>query len=205
VRIVQSFCLYVLIVSSMFCPGCRAHPVSLAMMVVGDVVNDADVENLAKKLVERNIAEADKILGARLETLEDDRRTGHEMIVYPVKGDVLGTSRYVVEAENGKIVSLTKSIQNIDGAEDLIKQADLRSKLIGKDPDACRIHGKLGQPVLMLRDQADKSLVMVYDVSNVTNLRGARYCILRFDTADKCEKVNLAGVSASTKENPVQP
>jgi hypothetical protein len=45
--------------------------------------------------------------------------------------------------------------------------------------------------------------VFVYDVRNFTNLRGARYCLLRFDSSDKCCDVKLVGVSASTKEEPL--
>ena len=38
------FCLSTLVAMTGVSLGCRAHPVSLAMMVVGDLVNDADVK-----------------------------------------------------------------------------------------------------------------------------------------------------------------
>ena len=33
------------------CGGCRAHPVTLATMVVGDLISDKDVENRQEKLM----------------------------------------------------------------------------------------------------------------------------------------------------------
>ena len=185
--------------------GCRAHPVSLALMVVGDGINDADVQQRADDLLGHNIAAADSMFGARQETLEDTRGRGRMMIVYPVKGDLLGTSRYVLEVSNGAAVALTKTIQDIDGMEDVIREASLRQALLGKGPAACQGSGNLGRPVLVLRDVADDTLVRVYDVRNQTHLRGARYCVLRFDADDKCEKVNLVGVSASTKPDSARP
>ena len=45
----------------------------------------------------RNITSADGLFGERLEALEDTKHRGRWMVAYPVKGDLLGTSRYVVE------------------------------------------------------------------------------------------------------------
>ena len=33
---------------------------------------------------------------------------------------------------------------------------------------------------------------------------GARYCMLRFDSSDRCEGVTLIGVSATTKKDPAR-
>ena len=184
--------------------GCRAHPVSLAMMLVGEAVNDADIEDRAEKLVGREVSAADQMFGSRQETLEDTNRAGREMIVYPVKGDVVGSSRYVVEASRSTVVALTKTKQNIDGMEDVIKQTALRAKLVGKNPRACSQDGDLGRPILVLRNRDTGNLVRCYDVSNFTNLRGARYCVLRFDANDRCAQVRLVGVSASTKSDPAR-
>ena len=184
--------------------GCRAHPVSLAMMLIGDAVSDVDVDDRAERLVGKEVTAADQMFGSRQETLEDTNRAGRQMIVYPVKGDVMGSSRYVVEASKSTVTALTKTKQDIDGAEDLIRGVNLRGKLIGQGPAACQTRGDLGRPVLVLRDRADGTLVRVYDVRNITNLRGARYCVLRFDAADRCEQVNLVGVSASTKHDPAR-
>lgn len=182
--------------------GCRAHPVSLGVMLIGDAVNDADVQQRAEKLIGRNIAAADEMFGARRETLEDTGKRGRWIVVYPVKDDILGTSRYVVESSYGSITALSRTIQNIDGAEDIIREMDLRPKLIGKDKHGCR--KELSKQVVVLRDMVDGTLVRIYDVRNWTHLSGARYCVLRFDADDNCEQVNLVGVSASTKPDPAR-
>lgn len=192
-----------IVLSSVVSVGCRAHPVSLAMMLVGDLVNDADVKQRSEALMGRNIAAADNIFGDRLETLEDAQRRGRWMVVYSVKGDLLGTSRYVVEANFGEIRAISKTKQNIDGAEDVVRGLDLRSKLMDQRPAACR--ARLGRPVLVMRNLVNGTLVRVYDVRNRTNLRGGRYCVLRFDSDDTCSKINLVGVSASTKSDPTRP
>lgn len=182
--------------------GCRAHPVSLAIMLIGDAVNDADIEDRAMKLVGKDVSAADRMFGARQETLEDTRRAGREMIVYPVKGDLPGSSRYVVEASNSEIVALTKTKQNIDGMEDVLRHTALKAKLAGKSAQACSHEGGLGKPILVLRNRDTENLVRCYDVRNITNLRGARYCVLRFGANDRCAQVTLVGVSASTKSDP---
>lgn len=184
--------------------GCRAHPVSLAMMLIGEAVNDADIEDRAEELIGKNVRSADQMFGARQETLEDTNRAGRELIIYPVKGDLMGSSRYVVEASRSTVVALTKTKRNIDGLEDVIKQASLKAKLIGKNPRECSQDGDLGRPLAVLRSRDTGNMVRCYDVSNFTNLRGARYCVLRFDANDRCAEVALVGVSASTKSDPVK-
>jgi hypothetical protein len=197
-------CLLAAVPLALLAVGCRAHPVSLAVMLIGEAVDDADVENKAAELVGKEVSLANLMLGEQLEALDDTGRHGRAMFVYPVKGDMLNSSRYVVEASNGTVVALTKTKQNIDGAEDVIKAVDLKTRVIGETPAGCRTRGDLGRPILVLRDRADGTLVRVYDVRNWTNLRGARYCVLRFDHNDRCEQVNLVGVSASTKSNPAR-
>ena len=184
--------------------GCRAAPISLAGMLVGDLVNDSDVNNRRPKLMGRPETASDNMFGARLETFDDVERQGVSMIAYPVKLDVLGTSRYVVEVEDGRIVTLAKTKQNIDGSEDMVKAASLKKKLIGKTPAQCSDEGELGEPLRTLRSREKRQLLRIYDVRNWTNLRGARYCVLRFGTENLCEEIRLVGVSASTKKDPAK-
>ena len=184
--------------------GCRASPFSLAGMVVGDLVNDSDVNNRRPKLMGRPETASDNMFGARLETFDDVERQGVSMIAYPVKLDVLGTSRYVVEVADGKIVTLAKTKQNIDGSENMVKAASLKKKLIGKTPAQCSAEGELGEPLRTLRSREKDQLLRIYDVKNWTNLRGARYCVLRFGTGDLCEDIKLVGVSGSTKKDPAK-
>ncbi len=178
--------------------GCRAHPVSLGMMLIGDAINDSDVKDRAGELLGNKVDAADQMFGERLETFDDTRRLHHEVVVYPVKGDLLGSSRYVVEVRNARIISLSKSKHNIDGIEDVVKGAALGATLVGKNPEACARDGDLGPPILVLRHRGSGNLVRCYDVRNITNSRGARNCVLRFDANDLCTEVKYIGVSATT-------
>jgi hypothetical protein len=184
--------------------GCRAYPSSLAGMVVGDIISDVDVDNRQEELVGQPETAADRMFGARIETCDDVQRQGVSMIAYPVKLDVLGSSRYVVEVADGRIVILAKTKQNIDGSEDMIKAESLKYKFIGKTPTYCSTKGDLGMPVRTLRSREKGQLLRIYDVKNWTNLRGARYCVLRFGGKDVCQSVKLVGVSASTKKDPAK-
>ena len=178
--------------------GCRAAPSSLAGMLVGDVVSDVDVSGREEKLLGQPETAADEMFGERMETFDDVQQQGVTMVAYPVKFDLLKKSRYVVEVTDGKIVALSKTKQNIDGSEDMIKAAALKKKVIGKTPAQSQADAELDSPVRTLRSREKQQLVNVYDVRNWTNLRGARYCVLRFGGDNLCEDIKLVGVSAST-------
>jgi hypothetical protein len=184
--------------------GCRAHPVSLATMLVGDAINDADVKDRRDTLMGKPEKAADDMFGPREETLVDVDRAGVSMIFYPVKNDIFRSSRYVVEVENGLIVVFTKTKQNIDGVEDLIHDATLEKKLVGKTPAECSAAGDLGPPLRQLRCREKGRMLRVYDVRHWSDFAGARYCVLRFDRGDRCESVALIGVSASTRTDPIR-
>jgi len=184
--------------------GCRAHPVSLVTMLVGDAVNDADVKDRRDLLMGKPETASDNMFGPRLETLVDVDRQGVSMIFYPVKGDLLKSSRYIVEVENGVIVVFTKTKQNIDGVEDVIHNASLEKKLLGKSPAECSQEDDLGAPLRTLRSREKDQLLRVYDVRNWSDFMGARYCVLRFDGNDRCQSVALIGVSASTRKDPIR-
>jgi hypothetical protein len=184
--------------------GCRAHPASLVTMLVGDAINDADVKDRRDLLMGKPEKAADTMFGARQETLVDTDRQGVSMIFYPVQGDILHSSRYVVEVENGVIVVFAKTKQNIDGVEDLIHNANLEKKLIGKAPAECSQEGNLGAPLRTLRSREKGQLLRVYDIRHWTDFQGARYCVLRFDGRDRCQSVALIGVSAATRADPIR-
>lgn len=181
--------------------GCRAHPANLAIMLVGDAISDADVQDRAERLLGKPAAAADAMFGERLDTIQ--AQGSRFMQVYPVQGDILSQSRYAVEVRDGRVVALTKAKFNADGVEDVIKQADLSKKLLGKNPRQCRIEGRLGRPILKGKSLQTGEDVFVYDVRNWTNLRNARYCVLRFQN-EACRSIKLVGVSASTKEDPAR-
>ena len=184
--------------------GCRAVPSSLAMLIVGDVVNDVDVRDRRSKLIGRPVAAADSMFGPRVETLVDVHRKGVSLIFYPVELDLLNSSRYIVELENGKIVVIAKAKKNIDGLEDVIHGENLKRKLIGKTPAQCSVDGELGKPLRTLRSREKGQLLRLYDARHWSDFLGARYCMLRFNSSDRCEGVTLIGVSATTKKDPVR-
>lgn len=184
--------------------GCRAHPVSLATLIAGDAINDADVKDRRSQLVGQDEAAADRMFGSRVETLVDVERPGVRILFYPVKSDLFKKSRYIVELEDGIITVFAKTKQNIDGVEDLIHDANLERKLIGKTPTQCRRDGDLGAPLRTLRSVEKKQRLRMYDIRHWSDFMGARYCVLRFDGNDRCQDVTLLGVSATTKKDPIR-
>ena len=184
--------------------GCRAHPGSLVTLIASDAINDADVKNRRSKLIGQDETAADSMFGARLETLVDVERQDVSIIFYPVKNDLFKKSRYIVELEDGVIVVFAKAKMNIDGVEDLIHDANLERKLIGKTPTQCSQDGDLGEPLRTLRSREKGQLLRIYDIRHWSDFLGARYCLLRFDSNDRCQDVTLLGVSASTKKDPIR-
>jgi hypothetical protein len=182
--------------------GCRMHPVSLATMVVGDLVSDVDVSGLQDELMGKPAEAADAKLGARKETFVDTEREQLAMMVYPA-GDPLNAMRYVVETDSGKIAIISKTKHNIDGMEDVLEETALRDKVIGASPAGARAKAGLGKPVRELRSVETGTIVRVYDMRNWTDARGARYCCLRYKS-DRCTEIRLIGVSAATKKDPLR-
>jgi len=181
--------------------GCRVHPVSLGTMIVGDMVNDADVKERAEILINQPVAAADEMFGDRLETLEDTAAE-RELVLYPAKMDLLNSKRYAVEVVNNTITTVSLMKRNIDGSENVLKQMQLEDKVMGKGPKECEEAAKFESPVLIARSKEKGDMVHVYDVRNWTNTRGARYCVLRFDKEYACTDIDMIGVSASTREDP---
>ncbi len=172
-------------------------------MAIGDVIVDADVKKRQEKLYGEPVASADAMFGEREETLVYADDPGRELITYPVKGDLLDEQNWVVESRDGQLVALSRVKRNIDGVEDVVKSAAIKSKVIGKSPDACRLDAELKEPLATLHSRDTGQIMRVYDVRNWTNTRGARYCVLRFDQEDRCKDIRLLGVSASTVKDPL--
>ncbi|MGC9455237.1 MAG: hypothetical protein ACP5HU_10285 [Phycisphaerae bacterium] len=183
--------------------GCRAHPGSLATLVAGDAINDADVRGKRDKLIGKPIAAADEMFAPRLETLDDMDRPGVSIVFYPTDLDLLNKSRYTVETVDGVIEVVAKIKRNIDGIEDMIHAANLREDLIGKSPAECSQDEDLGQPIRTLRSRETDEIVRFYDVRHWSDFLKARYCVLRFQD-EKCSDVTLYGVSAATMKDPVR-
>jgi hypothetical protein len=173
----------------------------LGVKVVGDAVHEVDVDKHAKELVGKPVEKADAAFGARIETAVDTQ-SRREMIVYPVKGDVLGKSRWVVEAEGNRIVALSKVSRDPGGGKDIIKKTQLEKKLKDKTPAEFATEKKFERPVLTLRSRNTGNLIRVYDMTGRMDLLGSKYCVLRFDGSDRCKEIRLVGIPASTKRDP---
>jgi hypothetical protein len=184
--------------------GCSPYSTAakIGIKVVGDAVHEADVDKHAKELVGQPVAKADAELGDRIETAVDTQ-SPRELMVYDVKDDPFHKTRWVVEAENGRIVALSKAEHNPDGGKDIIRKALLDKKLMNKTPAEFQDEKKYSNPVLTLRSKDTGNLIRVYDVKGITDLLGAKYCVLRFDASDRCQEIRLVGVPASTKKDAV--
>ena len=125
-RIDRFFSLALLLAVTALAYGCRAHPGSIAMTLVGDGVHDADVKSRYKKLAGKGPEAADEMFGQRMATFVDTQREGRELLMYKVKGDLLDKSRFLVEVSDGEIVAVDRKVKNKDGVEDIVKLSHCR-------------------------------------------------------------------------------
>jgi uncharacterized protein YegP (UPF0339 family) len=181
--------------------GCTTA-IKIGAKVVGDTVNEVDVDAKSKKLVGQPVQAADTEFGPRIAAFAE---TGgnRELMTYPVEADVLSQFRWVVEAENGKIVAVAKAKNNPDGAKSIIKKALLEEKVMGKSPAEIGANDHFKKLILTLRNLSTNNLVRVYDVHGLVDLLGARYCVLEFDVTDKCIGIRLVGVPAASDDSSV--
>jgi hypothetical protein len=182
--------------------GC--NPVStgakLGVRLVGDVVEDADVKQRGEALVGRPVSAADEMFGKPIDAFKDvqsDRRWR----TYPVKLDVLGRQRYVVEVLGDKVVSVSKT-EKSDRKVDIPRALILKQKVKGKPPRECQTALEFGSPLLAARSENTRRLVQIYDAGMVTDLGTPHYCIVRFDENDRCNELEFVAVGAATKKDP---
>ena len=169
--------------------------------LVGDVIEDGDVKQRGAALVGRPVSAADEMGGKPIDVFKDvqsDRRWR----TYPVKLDVLGQQRYVVEVLAGKVVSVSKAAKS-SRKVDIPRALILKEKVKGKSPQECEAKLELGRPLLAARSENTKRLVQLYDAGMMTDLGTPHYCIARFDEKDRCNELEFVAVGASTKKDPV--
>ena len=183
---------------------CGCNPVhtavKLGMHVVGQVVDDEETNKLGQQLMGKSPADADATLGKRLDVLRDVH-SPREWLVYPVKLDVLGSKRYVVEVSQNQIVGVQMVVRN-SGETDIPLKLYYEAKAKGKAPQECEAALGLGPPMLTVRSLTTGQLGQVYDARLVKELPKPHYCVLKFDSGGLCTQVDLVEVAATANSGP---
>lgn len=181
--------------------GCRAHPLSLAISLIGEAVDDRDVQERKPQLLGEGPEAADEMFGQRHDTLVDDAGGG-KWLIYREPGESFSESFYVVETSpEGRITGLFKCKRNADGLEDVRETRKLAEVVYGKTPVECEVDAGLGPPVYTMHSELSGAAARFHDVGGWSHAAGVRYCVLIFSKRDLCEEVRLIGVTASSHQN----
>ncbi len=186
-----------------FSTGCITAA-GIGVKLVGKAVDAADVKEHEKELLGAELAAADAKFGERLDTLRD-LNSDLSWVIYPVKQDILGKDRYVVEVAAARIVALSRTEKNSDPKRDIPRALIIRSRVKGKPPAECASQLDMGNPLLSVRSDATALLSQIYDARHFKELGSPDYCILRFDEQGLCKDVEFLGIGASTKKEPLSP
>ncbi len=196
--------LGVLVLQVVLVCGCSpiGMGVKLGVKVIGEVVNDIDVEDRQGKLIGHPTAAADKMFGQRLDVFQEVNGP-RQWWTYPVDLDVLDKYRYVVEVSDHKIVSLTK-VSKGGSKIDIARRLILKQKVKGMRPKECQAELGLGPPLLTVRSRMTKRLVQLFDAKIIDIPGDPQYCVLRYDDQERCEDLEFQEAEASTKKDPLR-
>ena len=176
--------------------GCRLHPVSLAISLIGEAVDDRDVRQREPLLLRKGPKAADEMFGERHDTLVDDA-TGGRWLIYREPGETFSESFYVVEtAPTGTITGLFKCKRNVEGLEDVRRTRRLADVVYGRTPAECEADADLGEPVFTMHSELSGAAARFYVAPHWTSTGNARYCVLVFSGRNLCEEVRFIGVTA---------
>jgi hypothetical protein len=196
------YCLLLLFVTV----GCSSNPattaIKLGAKVVGQVVEGEETQKLAGELVGAPADAADAKLGDPLDTLQDVNHP-RQWQIYPVKYDVMGNLRYVVEITNHKIVTVAM-VEKGGGELDLPRKLYYEQKVKGKTMRECEAALGMGPPLLIVRSLSTGQYGQLYDARLAKELSSAQYCVLKFDGDRRCNEVNLVEISASSSSGTLQ-
>jgi hypothetical protein len=187
------------VLSIVLVAGCNpvTTGIEMGVKVAGKVVDDAETQKLGQQLVCQPPSAADQLLGPRANVLRQVNGRGR-WLVYPVKMDVLGMSRYVVTVVNNRIVSVQMVGRDTDDV-DLARNVYYYEKVKGKAPADAQASLGLGAPQMVVQSETTGQLSQVYDATLVEGLGSPVYCILRFD-AGLCSKVDMVKENATTQQ-----
>ncbi len=180
---------------------CGCNPVTTAVKlgthVVGAVVDDESTQQLGRQLIGQPPAAADRALGQRLDVLRDVH-SSREWLIYPVKLDVLGKKRYVVETTPHQIVGV-QMVERGGGKTGIPQKLIYEAKVKGKPMADCERALGLGPPLLTVRSVNTGQLGQLFDARLVKSLPKPCYCVLKYDVQQVCTEVDLVEVAASAK------
>lgn len=183
--------------------GCSATSVykkvaTIGLEMVGDAVEGDKQQNESSQIIGHSPADADRRYGTPTGVYRD-MATGREVRVYPVKDDLLGKKRWVLEVERDRVDALSLAEENPDVGKDKAKALLLEGKLRGKTPEEVRATPVLDK--LMFDSQPRRlkrvptgELIEVYNVTSFLDITGSRYIVIGFDSADRCESVRYVGM-----------
>lgn len=182
-----------------FGSGC-VTPTQVAMKVgmfaVGKVIDDKGTADIAKKIVGQSPEVADAELGPRNDTY---RQVGGSTmwISYPVKLDVLKRDQYFVEVSDNRVVRIEK-MEGTSSELQMVKSTLDKTRVHGKSPEECQRILESGPPELSVRSQNSGKLLQFYNGEKIIDIGDKRYVILHFDRDERCEKLQVVDVAASS-------
>jgi hypothetical protein len=179
--------------------GCTSTPVSLAISLAGDAVNDADVQQKSQQLMGVSTQQCDAVLGQPFDIF-DSQQPQRQWRTYRVKDDVLNNYRYIVEFDNGTVIAVSKAQKISDAVLDAATYAYFKEKCMGQTPAACeQIIGR--PPALTVKSELTGQVVQLYDARLVKQVQKPFYGVLRFGPDGTCSQIGLATIAASTTKN----
>jgi hypothetical protein len=186
--------------------GCSATSMykkaaTIGLDLVGDAIDDHEVEQESQVLLGQPAAAADQRHGQPLRVLLD-LQTRREVRVYPIRGALLGHGRWVLEVDGGRIAAVSKAKVNPELGKDALKATALDKLVAGKSPAEIQRIEIVGEHYFrksprVLRNMPAGNLLRVYDVTSFTDVLGARLLVLEFDAADRCRELRFVGIPAT--------
>lgn len=185
---------------------CGCSPWSTAarvgMRVVGRGLESQETDKVAEQLIGHPSSDADALLGPRQDVLSDVNGS-RQWLVYPVPNDVagLGRNRYVVETTPQQVTGV-EMVQKNSSETDIPLRLIYQEKVKGRPPAECEAKLNFGPPLVVVRSRNTGEVSRVYDARLIKELSSPHYCVLTFDGAGNCSRVDFVEVEASRGSTP---
>jgi hypothetical protein len=186
-----------------YAAGCTAA-VSTGIKLVGAAVDDADVTERKKQLINADPAKADEMFGEPLDAFSDiNSNRAWRVYKVPKDKDPLGKDRYVVEVAKDRIVAVSRVEKNSELKIDLPRAIAIKSDVKGKPISECEALVDHGEPLVTVRSESTGLLTQLYEGRLIKDLGRPHYIVLSFDGQELCTNVEFLGVGASTRKDPL--